>query len=68
MIDLYLYSLKRWVDLRAGLDDVEKREFLILPGLELRPFDRPARSQTDCAIPTPFLPVCRIYSVSKAAP
>jgi hypothetical protein len=30
------------VDLRAGLDDVEKRKFLILPGLELRPLGRPA--------------------------
>jgi hypothetical protein len=26
-----------WVDRRAGLDDVEKRKFLTLPGLELRP-------------------------------
>jgi hypothetical protein len=26
-----------WVDTRAGLDDVEKRKFLILPGLEFRP-------------------------------
>jgi hypothetical protein len=26
-----------WVDLRAGLDDLEKRKFLTLPGLELRP-------------------------------
>jgi hypothetical protein len=24
-----------WVDSRAGLDDVEKRKFLTLPGLEL---------------------------------
>jgi hypothetical protein len=24
-----------WVDLRAGLDDLEKRKFLTLPGLEL---------------------------------
>jgi hypothetical protein len=30
---------------RAGLDDVEKRKFLILPGLELRPPCRPAPSQ-----------------------
>jgi hypothetical protein len=30
---------------RAGLDDVEKRIFLILPGLELRFFGRPASSQ-----------------------
>jgi hypothetical protein len=33
-----------WVDLRAGLDDLEKRKFLILPGLELRSLGRPARS------------------------
>jgi hypothetical protein len=33
-----------WVDPRAGLDDVEKRKFLTLPGLELRPLARPARS------------------------
>jgi hypothetical protein len=31
---------------RAGLDDVEKRKFLTLPGLELRPLARPARSQS----------------------
>jgi hypothetical protein len=31
---------------RAVLDDVEKRKFLILPGLELRPLGRPARSQS----------------------
>jgi hypothetical protein len=34
-----------WVGLRAGLGDVEKRKFLTLPGLELRPLRRPARSQ-----------------------
>jgi hypothetical protein len=34
------------VDPRAGLDDVEKRKFLTLPGLELRPLRRPARSQS----------------------
>jgi hypothetical protein len=32
------------VDLRAGLDDLEKRKFLTLPGLELRHLGRPARS------------------------
>jgi hypothetical protein len=32
------------VDPRAGLDNVEKRKFLTLPGLELRPLGRPARS------------------------
>jgi hypothetical protein len=39
-----------WVDPRAGLDDVEKRKFLPLPGLELRLLCRLARSQS--AIPT----------------
>jgi hypothetical protein len=34
-----------WVGPRAGLDDVEKRKFLSLPGLELRPLCLPARSQ-----------------------
>jgi hypothetical protein len=35
-----------WVDLRADMDDEEKRKFLILPGLELCPLGRPARSQS----------------------
>jgi hypothetical protein len=35
-----------WVGPRAGLDDVEMRKFLIVPGLELRPLARPARSQS----------------------
>jgi hypothetical protein len=26
-----------WVEPRTGLDDVEKRKFLTVPGLELRP-------------------------------
>jgi hypothetical protein len=34
-----------WVGPRAGLDDVQKRKFLTLPGLELPPLDRPARCQ-----------------------
>jgi hypothetical protein len=33
------------VDLRGGVDDVEKRKFLILPRLELQPLGLPARSQ-----------------------
>jgi hypothetical protein len=37
--------IEGWVGPRAGLDDVEKRKFLTLPGLELRPFRRPVRSQ-----------------------
>jgi hypothetical protein len=35
-----------WVDPRAGLHEVEKRKFLTLPRLELRPLSRPARSQS----------------------
>jgi hypothetical protein len=35
-----------WVDIRAGLDDLKKRKFLTLPGLELRPLGRLARSQS----------------------
>jgi hypothetical protein len=34
------------VDPRAGLDDVDKRKFLTLSGLEVPPFGRPARSQS----------------------
>jgi hypothetical protein len=35
-----------WVDPRASVDDVEKRKFLTLLGLELRPLSRPARNQS----------------------
>jgi hypothetical protein len=35
-----------WVDPTAGLDDVEKRKFFTLPGLELRSLGSPARSQS----------------------
>jgi hypothetical protein len=38
------------VDLRAGMDDLEKRKFLTLPGVELRSLGRPARRFV--AIPT----------------
>jgi hypothetical protein len=44
-----------WVDVRAGLDDVENRKFLTLPGLELRPLGRPSSRYTDYAIPTPII-------------
>jgi hypothetical protein len=40
------HSIGGWVDLRTGLEDVEKRKFLTLPGLELRPLGRRARSQS----------------------
>jgi hypothetical protein len=35
-----------WVGPRTGLDDVEKRKFLIVQGLEFRPLDHSARSQS----------------------
>jgi hypothetical protein len=41
---------------RAGLDEVEKGKFLLLPGLELRPppdVQSLASRCTDCAIPAP---------------
>jgi hypothetical protein len=34
-----------WVDPRAGLDDFQKRKFLTLPVLKLRPVCHPARSR-----------------------
>jgi hypothetical protein len=36
---------------RVGLDDLEKRKFLTLPGLELRPLDRAACSQSLSQLP-----------------
>jgi hypothetical protein len=38
--------IRGWVGPRTGLDDVEKRKFLTILGLELRPHGRPARSQS----------------------
>jgi hypothetical protein len=38
--------IESWVDPRVVLDDVEKRNYFSLPGLELRLPDRPARSQS----------------------
>jgi hypothetical protein len=38
------HSIGGRVGFRAGLDDVEKRKFSTLPGLELRPLGHPARS------------------------
>jgi hypothetical protein len=35
-----------WVDPRDGLDDLEKKKFLSLSGLEVCPLCRPARSQS----------------------
>jgi hypothetical protein len=38
---------------RAGMDDLEKRKFLTLPGLEGRTLGRPVRSQSTIQIPEP---------------
>jgi hypothetical protein len=40
------YGIGGWVGPTAGLDDLEKRKFLTLPGLELRPLGHPARGQS----------------------
>jgi hypothetical protein len=49
---------------RAGLDDVERRKFLTLPGFELDPLVvQPVASRyTDCAIPA--LEILRTVSVT----
>jgi hypothetical protein len=39
-----IYWIGGWVDPRASLDDMEKRKFFTLPGLELQPLACPARS------------------------
>jgi hypothetical protein len=40
---------------RVGLDDVEKRKFLTLLGLELGPLGRPVRSQSQYRLRYPEL-------------
>jgi hypothetical protein len=42
----FTHSIGGWVNPRTGLDYVEKRKFLTLPGLELPPLGRPTRSQS----------------------
>jgi hypothetical protein len=42
-----------WVNPRTGLDDVDMRNFLIIPGLEIRPLGRPDRSQSLCRLRYP---------------
>jgi hypothetical protein len=55
-----------WVGPRAGLDDV-KRTFLALPGLELQPLCRPARSQLLYRLCYPGSSVGQYKSVLLAA-
>jgi hypothetical protein len=42
-----------WVGPSVGLDDLEKRQFLTLPGLELRPLGHLARRQSLCRLRYP---------------
>jgi hypothetical protein len=42
----FTHLIGGWVCPTAGLDDTEKWKFLTLPGLELRPLNRPARTQS----------------------
>jgi hypothetical protein len=52
------------VDPRAGLDDLEKRKFLTLPGLELQTLDRPARRQSQCRLRYPGSVFCEVRTES----
>jgi hypothetical protein len=54
-----------WVDPKAGLDDMEKRKFLILPGLELRPLGCPARSQSLYRLCYPSLKIIKSHIILK---
>jgi hypothetical protein len=51
-----IHSIRGWVDLSAGLDNMEKWKFLTVPGLELLPLSCSARIASryiDWAIPAP---------------
>jgi hypothetical protein len=59
------------VDPRTGLQNVEKGKFLTLQGLQLRPFDSPARSQSLYRLHYPSslllqLFILRLYSPIQA--
>jgi hypothetical protein len=61
-----------WVDPRTGLDDLEKRKFMTLPGLKFRPLCRPACSQSlyrlrypDYAIPASCCNIKKIIFPAK---
>jgi hypothetical protein len=49
---------------RAGLDDMVKRKFLTLPGLELRPLGRPALNQSLYPLRYPSSQSSRQYSMN----
>jgi hypothetical protein len=52
-----------WVGPRTGLDDVEKRQFLPTPGLELGSLGRPARSQSLYRLSYPGSLCCGVVNV-----
>jgi hypothetical protein len=55
------YWIGGWVGPRAGLEDVEKRKFLTVPGLELLLLGGPARSQSLYRLPYPgFFSFCAV--------
>jgi hypothetical protein len=56
-----------WVDLKAGQDDLEKRKFVTLSELELRPHGRPAVTSryTDYAIPFLIIIIIIIIIIIK---
>jgi hypothetical protein len=54
-----------WVGPRAGLDYVDKRKFLTIPGLEFRPLGRPARSQSVYRLSSWFYVYYSLQSGSK---
>jgi hypothetical protein len=51
-----IHWIGSWLGPRAGLDDVEKRKFLTLPGLEILPLGRPASSQSLYRLCCPGIP------------
>jgi hypothetical protein len=51
------------VDPRAGLDDVEKRKFLTLPGLKLQPLGYPTRNHSLYRRPYPGCICSRYYII-----
>jgi hypothetical protein len=47
------HCIEGWMGPRAGLDDMDERTFLSL-AIEIRPLDRPARSQSLYRLSYPF--------------
>jgi hypothetical protein len=62
---LVTYWIGGWVSPRACLDNVEKRKFLTLPGLEFRPLGGPARRQSLYRLHYPGSQTERIIGILK---